>query len=81
MQTKESKKPKLEKNASSKSKPTKKAQLKQESSPSESSDSDSDGGVGLEDSEGVSAKEDHGLHPERAKAVVANSMSTVLSSI
>lgn len=79
VQSKESKKPKLEKSSTSKSKVSKEAQSKKEPSPSESSeasDSDAeDGGVELDDLE-ESAKEDHGLHPERAKAVVANSMES-----
>ena len=76
--TKESKKAKIESKSASKGRPTKKPQPKEVSSSnssSDSGDSDSDGGVELEDAEETSPKEDHGLHPERAKAVITNSMS------
>lgn len=43
-------------------------------SSSDSSDSDSEGGVGLSTlDDGDSTEQGNGLHPERAKAVIANS--------
>lgn len=80
LHTKESKKPKIEEKAASKSKSAKKALPKEDISSDDSEDeSGSEGGVQLDESEEESNvkapnNEEDGLHPERAKAVIANSM-------
>jgi pumilio homology domain family member 6 len=78
---KESKKPKIELKSAMKSKPVKKVEM----SSDDSEDSDSEGGAPLDDVESGGVEEgesdpetlpktdDDGIHPERVKAVVANS--------
>ena len=76
---KENKKPKIDSKSTKKSKPTRKVEAS--SNESEDSDADADGGAPLEpagsedseDSEQLPNVGD-GLHPERVKAVAANSM-------